>query len=174
MCGHTNVDDDSGSQFFLQHSGIRNCKPGIWTSIATDAPDDEGMMECILRWVAPGSIDLSQPVEDWEKYEKETRKIDAEAWGGWKVRNGWDGKAKSVNWRKEGSYYDDGGLCNVISAEYLTREACEKMMAGQEVKYDYYVETLTLSAMDGEAQNSCFCIGGMSCKFCLSLYGFGW
>jgi hypothetical protein len=90
--------------------------------------------------------------------------MEGEEWVGW--------GCKKCELEERGSYYDDGGLCNVISAEYLTGEACEKMMAGQEVEYDYYVETLTLSAMDGEAQNSCFCIGGMSCRFCLSLCSF--
>lgn len=166
FCGHVNANDDSGVLFFRNRAGIPNCKPGIWTSIILPVPGDEGMMECILHWVESGAIDLGQSVEEWEGYERETRKLDAESWEEWRKKNDWDKERKEgVNWRNDGTYYDDGGLCNVISTEYLTREACEKMMA-EDGEYDFYLETLTLSVMDGEPQNSGFCIGGMSCKFC--------
>ena len=166
MCGHTNLDETDGSQFFHEASGIPNCKPGIWTSTIHDDSRDDGMIEFILRWVAPGSIDLDQSVEDWEKYEQETRKIDADAWEEWMKKNGWEAaeNQQGVKWRKDGSYYDDGGLCNIISTEYLTTEAYEKILAGEKGGYGYYVETLTLSGMDGEPQNSGFCIGGVSCR----------
>ena len=168
LCGHLNANDDSGAQFFLRHDGIRNCKPGIWTSVAVDVPDSEqGMMECILRWVAPGSIDLGQDVEEWAKYEAETRKGDLAAWEEGKGVEGIKGE-----WREDGQYYDDGGICCVISTDYLTREALKEIVGkeGEKGGYGGYVETLTLSIFDGPKGNEMFCIGGMCCKFGRSVF----
>lgn len=153
-----NADDDSGAQFFLQRDGTRNCKPGIWTSIAVPAAGEDGMMECILRWVAPGSIDLSQSVEEWERYEEGTRTADLEGFKG----------IKGLEWKRDGTYYDDGGVCCVISTEYLTREAFEEIVDPEEREsledgYAFYIETLTLSIFDGPPGNERFCIGGMCC-----------
>lgn len=36
-----------------------------------------GRGEFILRWVAPGTIDISQSVESWKAYEKATCETDA-------------------------------------------------------------------------------------------------
>jgi len=167
LCGHVNSEyDASGSQFFGQHFGIRNCKPGIWTSITRQVGplDEEFSLECILRWVEPGTIDVSQSVEDWEKYEKETREKDA----GVKVS---EIVPKGTKWRKAGSYYDDGGVCSVISTEYLSMDVARKIMnveEEEEVDYGFYTETLTLNGWEmGAGENARFTIGGMNCTFAL-------
>ncbi|KAG0651857.1 hypothetical protein D0Z07_0803 [Hyphodiscus hymeniophilus] len=167
LCGHVNADDDDGSQFFMEHNGIRNCKPGIWTSLAVFSQDEGGeeMTECVLRWVEDGSIDLAQDVKQWEEYEGRTRKLDAESFKSVEGMVGKDGKV--LEWKRKGTYYDDGGVCNVVSTEYLTRAAFEKIVdaeqrADLEEGYGFYVETLTLSAFDGPPGNERFCIGGMS------------
>ncbi|KAH6711375.1 hypothetical protein BKA61DRAFT_737079 [Leptodontidium sp. MPI-SDFR-AT-0119] len=69
--GHENedIDEDGLERFFLQQEIIRNCKPGIWTSrsrkleyVHEDAGDCD--REAILYWVAEGTIDITQSVED--------------------------------------------------------------------------------------------------------------
>ncbi|TVY33821.1 hypothetical protein LSUB1_G007914 [Lachnellula subtilissima] len=147
LCGHVNLDyDESGSQFFSQRDGIRECKPGIWTSMTRQVGDlgEDFSIECILRWVEPGTIDLSQSVEDWEKYENETRAKDAAVKVSGLV-------LKGTKWRKMGSYFDDGGVCSVISTEYLSEDAAGKIMGlkdGDEIDYGFYAETLTLNGWE--------------------------
>jgi hypothetical protein len=171
LCGHVNDEeiDDIGSQFFTQRDGIKNCKPGIWTSMAREVgePGDNFSLECILRWVAPGTINMAQSVEKWEEYEKETREKDLE------VRMS-EIVPKGTKWRRAGSYYDDGGVCSVISTEYLTMDAAKKIMFGtgeeeEEVNFGFYTETLTLNGWEmGAGENERFTIGGMNCKFVYS------
>ncbi|KAL5314711.1 hypothetical protein ACEPPN_017357 [Leptodophora sp. 'Broadleaf-Isolate-01'] len=69
--GHENedIDEDGLERFFLQQEIIRNCKPGIWASrsrkleyVHEDAGDCD--REAILYWVAEGTIDITQSVED--------------------------------------------------------------------------------------------------------------
>jgi hypothetical protein len=166
LCGHVNTYDDNGAQFSLQRDGIRNCKPGIWTSIAVPVSGGEGMMECILRWVAPGTIDLGQDIEKWETYEEATREMDVESFKSVGEMVGESGNV--LERKKDGSYYDDGGVCCVISTEYLTKAAFEKIIDEEKREnlkdgYGFYVETLTISIFDGQPGNKRFCIGGMCC-----------
>jgi hypothetical protein len=140
LCGHVSTEEVDGSQFFLQRDGIRNCKPGIWTSIRIPASEgEENMTECILRWVAPGTINLGQGVEKWEEYEKATRQGDMDAFKGIE-----DMAKDGAEWERHGRYFDDGGICCVISTEYLTRDAYEKLAEGEN-DFGWYLETLTLS-----------------------------
>jgi len=125
-------------------------------------PGDDFSVECILRWVEAGTIDISQPVKDWEAYEKETREKDLEVKMSEIV-------PKGTKWRKAGSYYDDGGVCSVISTEYLTKDAAKKIMFGaegeeEEIDFGFYTETLTLNGWEMSAgANERFTIGGMNC-----------
>jgi hypothetical protein len=170
LCGQVNGDAEDSEQFFLQHGGIPNCKPGIWTSMRRRVPnpfkDDthtEYGVECILRWVEPGTIDISQPVEEWEAYEKATRDADAQVRPSQFVPQG-------TSWRRTGKYFDDGGVCTVVSTEYLTAEAAEKMNSGEDedFSYDGYIEQLSLHGVDGgDADNQGFTIGGMNCALAL-------
>ncbi|RFU29410.1 hypothetical protein B7463_g6922, partial [Scytalidium lignicola] len=147
---------------------IPNCKPGIWTSRSRKVPSDnegDADTECIVYWVADGTIDLAQSVEDWKKYEEETRDKD----GAVKLSQI---VPKGTKWRKAGSYYDDGGICNIISTVYLTEDAGKKVMFGteeeeHELNYGYYVESLTLGYQDNESliangRNEMCTLGGMS------------
>lgn len=167
--------DDTGSQFLMKRDGIKNCKSGIWTSMirGVGEPEDDFSIECILRWVEPGIIDMAQSVEKWEKYEKETREKDLEIKMSEIV-------PKGTKWRRAGSYYDDGGVCSVISTEYLTMDAAKKIMFGteedeEEVDFGFYTETLTLNGWEmGAGENERFTIGGMNCKcICFDPYDFG-
>ena len=67
-------------------------------------------MECVLRWVCDGSIDLTQSVEEWEAYEAATAEIDAAVPLSGLVPEG-------ATWRKAGTYYSDGGTLCVVSTE---------------------------------------------------------
>lgn len=121
-------------------------------------PGEDFSVECILRWVEPGTIDLCKPVEEWEKYERETREKDAAVKASGIV-------PKGTKWRKAGSYYDDGGVCSVISTEYLSLDAAKKIFGDDDVEYGYYTETLTLNGWEmGAGVNDRFTIGGMNCK----------
>ncbi|TVY78470.1 hypothetical protein LSUE1_G006575 [Lachnellula suecica] len=152
LCGHVNEgnEDDTGSQFFNQRGGIANCKPGIWTSMTRQVgdPGDDFSLECILRWVEPGTIDLSQSVQDWEAYERETREKDLEVKSSKIVPEG-------TTWQRAGQY-----LMMVGSAA--------KLMFGtengeEELDFEFYTETLTLNGWEmGAGANARFTIGGMN------------
>jgi hypothetical protein len=169
LCGHVNDDDEAGGEIFgRQCEGIKNCKPGIWTSRKLPVSDafkldnfatEDGGFEALLYWVADGEIDMSQSVEAWESYEAATLKRDAAV----------DLETlfpKSTKWKRSGSYYDDGGTCSVISTEYLTRDAASKVMGiavdDEELDLGYYYETLTLNGWDGSGKAD-FTLGGMNC-----------
>ncbi|KAH8820771.1 hypothetical protein F5884DRAFT_745116 [Xylogone sp. PMI_703] len=165
--------ENSNSEKMVAHSPnfqvIPNCKPGIWTSRTRKLKEqkdgeDLGDLECILYWIADGEINLAQSVDDWKKYEEETRDKDVSVKLSQIV-------PKDTKWRKAGSYYDDGGICNIISTVYLTEEAAKKIMfEGEEEKdlnYTYYVESLTLGYRDNDyiishARNWNCTLGGMS------------
>ncbi|KAE8440671.1 hypothetical protein EG329_006835 [Mollisiaceae sp. DMI_Dod_QoI] len=165
--GHENedYDEDSLEELFNMSDQIRNCKPGIWTSIARKLPDAEPEMpdyECILRWVSDGSIDISQSVEDWKAYEEATRESDANVKLSEIVPPG-------TKWRRFGSYYDDGGVCTIVSSEYLTHKAARAIMFGdpeseEELDFGYYLESLSLNGADigVSAEQERFTIGGMN------------
>jgi hypothetical protein len=165
LCGHVNGDEEDGSIFNYQRSGIKNCKPGIWTSrqlpvskafrLENFNPGD-GEFEALLYWVSEGEIDMAQSIEDWEAYEVATRESDAAV----------DVKTlfpEGTKWKRAGSYFDDGGVCSVISTEYLTRDAASKIMGlasdDEELEMGFYFETLTVEGNDG------FTLGGMNCEF---------
>lgn len=166
LCGQVNDndDDEDGSQFQAQRDGIANCKPGIWTSMTREVPKDnpdalDGGLECILRWVEPGTIDISQSVEKWEAYEKRTRGIDVEVKLSQIV-------PKGTKWRRAGGYFSDDGLCNIISTEYLTHEAAKAIQFGPEDEVDEefggYYDQITLQGLEPTLDaNQHFTIGGM-------------
>ncbi|KAH8817247.1 hypothetical protein F5884DRAFT_246196 [Xylogone sp. PMI_703] len=172
LLGHENAD--SAETMVAESSNfeaIPNCKPGIWTSRTRKVEEKYGAdMECIVYWIADGEIDFAQSVDDWKKYEEETREKD----GSIKLSQI---VPKGTKWRKAGSYYDDGGVCNVISTVYLTEEAARKIMFGkgeedeeeeqEELDYGYYLESLTLGYQDNERliahkRNENCTLGGMS------------
>ena len=165
LCCHVNEEDDEdGQQFFTQHDGIRNCKPGIWTSMrrpVTNVSQGDQRSEYILRWVGPGTIDISQPVEEWEAYEKATREADAAVKLSQIV-------PKGTKWRRAGSYFSDDGVCAIISTEYLTKEASETIMGEEAGTKDYgsYLELLTLNGTEAweTPVNAGFTIGGVDCE----------
>lgn len=170
FCNHINNNEESEFQLTSQRGGIRKCKPGIWRSVAKEfghdgqAPHDGPFMECYVHWVADGTIDMTQAVKEWEKYDVENREKDAAIDIDKILPDG-------VEWVKAGSYYDDGGVCSILSTEYLTMDAAKKVMfAGdedKEVKYGYYLETITLNHCDGLPENSNFTLGGMNCTYLL-------
>ncbi|KAF2427525.1 hypothetical protein EJ08DRAFT_662829 [Tothia fuscella] len=151
--------------------GIKNCKPGIWTSrklpvskvFRLDNPNvDDGEFEALLYWVADGRIGLSQSIKDWESYEAATRDVDAVV----------DLKTifpDGTKWKRNGSYFDDGGTCSVISADYLTRKAASRIMnikpEDEELELGYYYETVTIHGWghsSGNKKNTDFTLGGMN------------
>lgn len=159
LCGHVNEDEDvEGEQFFRQHNGIQNCKPGIWASVERDTGRsvESCPVEYILYWVEPGTIDISQPVADWKAYEDTTRQLDE--------RNVED-TLKHLYWKPHDTYYDDGGMCCIISTEYLTLDAAKRVQLGSvnaegEIDFGSYLESLTLNC----EENSVFTLGGINGK----------
>lgn len=173
LCGHVNGNKEDGSIFGWQREGIKNCKPGIWTSrklpvskafrLESFKPED-GEFEALLYWVAEGAIDISQSIEDWEAYEVATHERDAAV----ELKTLFP---KGTKWKRNGSYYDDGGTCSIISTDYLSRDAASKIMGleaeDNELNLGPYFETLT-SRWDSwkapGAEDSCgFTLGGMNC-----------
>jgi hypothetical protein len=149
--------------------GIRNCKPGIWQSAVKKIKLPAGQLpqlgpnqECFVYWVSAGTIDLAQPVEEWATYDRDDRGQDATIDIDKILPEG-------VNWAKAGSTYDDGGVCSIVSTEYLTRLAAKKVMFGDsdenvgELDYEYYLERIELNHRDGKRENVNFTLGGMTC-----------
>ncbi|KAG4442472.1 hypothetical protein IFR05_002074 [Cadophora sp. M221] len=151
--GHENenIDEDGLERFFLQQEIIRNCKPGIWTSrsrkleyVQENAGDCD--REAILYWVAEGTIDMTQSVEDWKAYEEATLQADSA------VR---DSQILPIGtkWKRYGTFFSDAGYCAAVSAEYLTHDAARAIMFGsddstEELDFGYYLETLSLNGVE--------------------------
>ncbi|KAL7928582.1 hypothetical protein V8C35DRAFT_317915 [Trichoderma chlorosporum] len=145
-----------------QHSGISNCKPGVWKAEVRTLPGAElgdADREACLRWVADldesTELDFAVSLNEWQAWEQmfKDRFDDSVQWG------------EGVTWKHGGTYYDDGGLFNVISTAYLTLEAAAKVDGDEYTEddgYDGYLEMITLndSLMDNE-RNSGFTFGGL-------------
>jgi hypothetical protein len=173
LCGHVNDDEDDGSIFSHQRSGIKNCKPGIWTSRKLPVSEafrldnynaEDGEFEALLYWVADGEIDISQPVEEWKAYEEATRESDTAV-------NLETLFPKGTEWKRSGSYFDDGGTFSIISTDYLSRDAASKVTGieadSDELDLGHYFETLTLHGWEAPPgdKNGDFTLGGMNCMF---------
>jgi hypothetical protein len=174
LCGMVEGGEEDGSIFSTHNEGIKNCKPGIWTSRKLPVSDafkrenflpEEGEFEALLYWVSDGLIEISQPVEDWEAYEKATREHDIAVELKTMFPNG-------TKWKRNGSYYDDGGVCSIISADYLTRYAASKIMGisfeDDDFHLDGYFGTLTEHGWEylepaTTEDNYSFTLGGMNC-----------
>jgi hypothetical protein len=198
ICSHINEDREAEDQLFANHEGIADCKPGIWRSSYCRVKAPEGQWsyaydptECILHWVADGTIDLGQPVKEWEESDKAAREIDA-------TMDLENTLLQGVEWESRGTFFDDGGVCAVLSSDYVTREAAKKIVIenGQDKDSDdendeeeeededndeeeeeeeeeddddfdfgYYLERVTLNNMDmsGRKDNAFFTLGGMNC-----------
>ena len=175
----------------IRHSGIENCKPGIWKAIAKETPDElksSGIiLECCLQWVADldetTSLDLASSVKTWKEWDQKLRE-----------KFGEDGVAeplsKAIVWKEAESYFDDGGLCNVITAEYVTEKGFRKLVHGgkggdsedeedeedddeeeeEEEEEDdedlgSYLEPITLKDWELDvAENDVFTLGGLHCE----------
>jgi hypothetical protein len=173
LCGNVNEGKEDGSVFGNQRSGIKNCKPGIWTSrilpvskafrMESYQPED-GEFEVLIYWVSEGEIDMSQSVEEWETYEERTRQSDAAV----ELTTLFP---KDTKWKRAGSYYDDGGVCSIITTDFLTRDAAGKIMGldvdDEEFNLGFYFETLTLNGWEAstDGKNAGFTLGGMNCEF---------
>ncbi|KAF8865255.1 hypothetical protein BDZ45DRAFT_668700 [Acephala macrosclerotiorum] len=170
--GHENenYDEENLEEFFNISDQVRNCKPGIWTSRVRALANAEPELpdrECIIYWVSEGTIDIGQSAEDWKAYEKATRQSDADVKLSAIVPPG-------TKWRRFGSYFSDGGICTIVSTEYLTHKAARAVIFGdpesnEELGYGYYLETLSLNGADigvSDEQEG-FTIGGMNCMFFL-------
>ncbi len=173
----------------LRHSGIENCKPGIWKAIAKETPEElksSGIiLEGCLQWVADldetTNLDLASSVKTWKEWDLKLRE-----------KFGEDGVAeplsKAMVWKEAESYFDDGGLFNVLSAEYVTEKGFRKLVYGQkggdrgddedeededeeeeeEEEDDEdlggYLEPVTLKDWDYDAENGAFTLGGFHCE----------
>ncbi|KAL6900029.1 hypothetical protein GGI43DRAFT_406137 [Trichoderma evansii] len=153
------------------HSGISNCKPGIWKGemkLIEGAELGNCDREACLRWVADldeeTDLDFSISLNEWQAWEQmfKDRFDDADAvqWG------------EGTSWKHAGTYYDDGGLLNVISMAYLTREAAHMVLEGRDYEeqeidddeYAGYLEMITLNDNlrgDDWDRNPGFTFGGL-------------
>ncbi|PTB44806.1 hypothetical protein M441DRAFT_86126 [Trichoderma asperellum CBS 433.97] len=153
------------------HSGISNCKPGIWKAevkLVEGAEFGNCDTEACLRWVADldeeTELDFSISLDEWQGWDQMLKdRFDDSV-----VE--WD---EGIAWKHAGTYYDDGGLFNVISMAYLTREAAHMVIEGRDHEelemdddeYSGYLEHVTLndSPIDEEdsLRNAGFTFGGL-------------
>ncbi|KAM0254622.1 hypothetical protein ACHAQJ_006589 [Trichoderma viride] len=152
------------------HSGISNCKPGIWKAevkLIAGAELGDADREACLRWVADldesTQLDFRMTLDEWQAWEQmfKDRFDDLVEWD------------EGIAWKHAGTYYDDGGLFNVISMAYLTREAAVMILEGadpeeeeiDEGEYGGYLETITLndnfSNSEDSDRNEGFTLGGL-------------
>ena len=158
LCCTTDYDDE-----FEQDEGIKHCKPGIWTSVKklTGREHPDFSEEYFLYWVEAGTIDISQSVDDWKAYEDATRPTDEEDT---------EARLSKFKWKDYHTYYDDGGVCSVISTEYVTEEAARRVQfqdvaTQDDHDHDFYMEMIAMKARDSEMGNAGFTIGGLSCMY---------
>lgn len=155
------------------HSGISNCKPGVWKAemkLIEGAEFGNCDREACLRWVADldeeTELDFSISLAEWQAWDQMLKdRFDDSV-------TGWD---EGLAWKHAGTYYDDGGLFNVLSMAYLTREAAAMVLKGKgateqdidEGKWGGYLEWITLNDSVNRAdriRNSGFTFGGLHCK----------
>ncbi|KAL7916590.1 hypothetical protein GGI35DRAFT_473863 [Trichoderma velutinum] len=148
-----------------QHSGISNCKPGIWKAEVRQVPGRElgnADHEACLRWVADldenTELDFAISLDAWQAWEQmfKDQFDDSVQWG------------EGVTWKHGGTYYDDGGLFNVISMAYLTADAAATITEGEYTEddgYDGYIEMITLNDnpinAEDRMRNYGFTLGGL-------------
>ncbi|KAL7918433.1 hypothetical protein ACQKWADRAFT_323777 [Trichoderma austrokoningii] len=153
------------------HMGISNCKPGVWKAeVQTVEGAEPGNcdQEACLRWVADldeeTELDFSISLDEWQAWDQMLKdRFDNSA-------AGWD---EGLAWKHAGTYYDDGGLMNVLSMAYLTHEAAAMVMEGKgageeaidEDEWGYYLESITLNDSpantEDEIRNLGFTFGGL-------------
>ncbi|KAL7786969.1 hypothetical protein V8C37DRAFT_391360 [Trichoderma ceciliae] len=152
------------------HSGISNCKPGIWKAEVKAIPGaalGNADREACLRWVADlndsTELDFSISIHEWQGWEQmfKDQFDDSVEWD------------ESIAWKHAGTYYDDGGIFNVISTAYLTREAAVMISEGgnpeeddiDEDEYAGFLDTITLNdnPINGadRVRNQGFTLGGV-------------
>ena len=128
------------------------------------------------------NLDLASSVKTWKEWDQKLRE-----------KFGEDGVAeplsKAITWKEAESYFDDGGLCNVIVAEYVTEKGFSKLVHGgkggdkedeedddeeeeeEEEEEDdeelgSYLEPVTLKDWDlNAAEKDAFTLGGFHCEF---------
>lgn len=159
-----------------QHSGISNCKPGIWKVEVKTIPGagiNDCPMEACIRWVADldedTKLDFTMTSNEWKAREQMlTDRFDNSI-----VE--WE---EGVVWKHVGSYYHYGGLLNVISSAYFTPEAVQMIMEGCDHEewddgsedYEFYLARTTsmdvhLIPTENSDRNEGFTFGGLHCKF---------
>lgn len=77
---------------------------------------------------------------------------------------------EGIVWKHAGSYYDDGGVLNVLSSAYFTPEAVQMIMEGCNHEewddgsedYEFYLDSATSSIFWNRDE---FTIGGLHRKF---------
>ncbi|KAK1255645.1 hypothetical protein MKX07_007904 [Trichoderma sp. CBMAI-0711] len=157
-------DCQDWDQLTYWHSGISNCKPGIWKAEIRSIPGaqcGDADYEACLRWVADldddTELDFGASLDEWQAWEQMFK----DRFDGFLE---WD---SGIIWKHGGTYYDDGGIFNVISTAYLTHEAAAKVLGDDfnEDEYDGYLEMITLNdnpinEEDGQ-RNYGFTLGGL-------------
>ncbi|KAH8883399.1 hypothetical protein GQ53DRAFT_847039 [Thozetella sp. PMI_491] len=170
LMGHVSEPD----QIDYWHTGIPNCKPGIWKAMAKDTPaelqKDLICWEVCLRWVGEltpdTELDFAGGLDEWEDWNRRMQE---------KFGDG-DGENAGLVWMSGGGYFDDGGICNVISTSYLTEKAATEIIHGQEKdkeeegegaeeedEFGFYLEAMT-QGEDSSGEDlglDTFCLGGL-------------
>lgn len=155
-------DCQDWDQLTYWHSGIYNCKPGVWKAEIKTIPGaqhGDADYEACLRWVADTDedteLDFGASLDTWRVWERlfKDRFDESVEWD--------DG----ITWKHGGTYYDDGGIFNVISTAYLTREAAAKVLGDDynEDEYDGYLEMVTLND-NPINEDYGFTLGGLHCR----------
>jgi hypothetical protein len=168
ISGEITIDDE-----FDESDGIKNCKPGIWTSVRRNGrhvglPHMDFSKEFILYWVEAGTFDISQSVADWHAYENATRHMDEEKA---------DAQLAKFEWIPYSSHCSDDGICAVISTEYLTQEAARRVQFGSDntagsddpEDYSFYLDMVSRNVLESPIRSEGFTIGGLSCMYVVAL-----
>jgi hypothetical protein len=154
------------------HSGITNCKPGIWRAEAKvihGAEPGTVDREACLRWVGEldesTGLDFGARLEEWEAWERKMENFKDKNEAG-----KWD---EDVVWKSAKSFFDDGGVFTIVSTEYLTRRSAAAVLLGGDVgeegiddeQWSGYIETVALNELPDQLYPIWdFAFGGLNCE----------
>jgi hypothetical protein len=129
---------ESDNSVFTLIQEIENCKPGIWQG-GRDTDGDEFVIW--VCWVREGSIDLTQPVENFV----------VEPQGGVDV--------KALAWTEVSTVSVDGGTMSVLARGVTSPEAIQALTGNDDGDVEGFVECIVLH---GAEEDSFHIPGGVS------------
>ncbi|KAJ7905736.1 hypothetical protein B0H14DRAFT_2661372 [Mycena olivaceomarginata] len=129
---------ESDNSFFTFIQEIENCKPGIWQG-GRDTDGDEFVIW--VCWVREGSIDLTQPVENFV----------VEPQGGVDI--------EALAWTEVSTVSVDGGTMSILTRGVTSLEAIQALTGNDDGDVEGFVECIVLH---GAEEDSFHIPGGVS------------